>query len=151
MSVITKNKPDPEEEYESEAFHEHVHRLHGRLEDVINAYIGEHDLAEKMSDHASSSIIVFLSAVKYAYLTVFEKDITLAMTLLKNLAPLDNRRGHAQAPQRHESPQRIDSTSLVLKAKICHSYPKALWAFAFLMTSLPLKQLGGIKNFYYFP
>jgi len=50
MSVITKNKPDPEEEYESEAFHEHVHRLHGRLEDVINAYIGEHDLAEKMSD-----------------------------------------------------------------------------------------------------
>jgi site-specific recombinase XerD len=40
-------------------------------EDIVKNYI-----AEKLSDKASSSIILFLAAIKYAYLNLLRKDIT---------------------------------------------------------------------------
>ncbi|MCX6748789.1 MAG: tyrosine-type recombinase/integrase [Candidatus Pacearchaeota archaeon] len=43
-------------------------------EDDIKSY-----MAENLSDKASSSIIVFLSAIKYAYLNILKKDLTLGI------------------------------------------------------------------------
>ena len=40
-------------------------------EDDVKAY-----MAEKISDKSSSSIIIFLSAVKYAFLAILKKDVT---------------------------------------------------------------------------
>lgn len=36
-------------------------------------------MAKKLSDSSSSSIILFLAAIKYAYLNIFENDITLGI------------------------------------------------------------------------
>lgn len=74
---ISKNSPHTIKNYvlKNRKFLEFIKKEPADVsEDDIKSY-----LAEKLSDRASSSIIQFLAALKYAYFSILKKDITLGI------------------------------------------------------------------------